>query len=255
MNCRHHASPTGFTLIELLVVISIIALLIALLLPALTNARAAGRFVLSQANQRGIMQGILIYAADNDQVIPPTRIPTPGGNRYTFGFLMEGGYLPDIRINVGDPLPPGNNIFADPSGLYEKGGWSVASTWNDPNALLTYDQFWYDATAGVSKVLYTHYAVNGTTYNSVYPFIGDTLNKVTLDQIDQPSELVGVLDGLGYHQRPTSGTAWNARIVARGMNQTRTNLTYFDGHVQSIDRADMIDPNDTTAGEVWRIDE
>lgn len=54
----------GFTLIELLVVISIIALLIAILLPALGRARKAARHVLCQSNLRQVAIVTLTYEMD-----------------------------------------------------------------------------------------------------------------------------------------------------------------------------------------------
>jgi len=70
----------GFTLIELLVVISIIALLIAILLPALTQARDSARRIscASQLKQWGIAHSL--YATDNDQQILSTI--TAHGARY-----------------------------------------------------------------------------------------------------------------------------------------------------------------------------
>lgn len=59
----------GFTLIELLVVIAIIAILIAILLPALSNAREQSKRLLCLSNQRTMGQAAMLYAADNDDTV------------------------------------------------------------------------------------------------------------------------------------------------------------------------------------------
>ncbi|MCC6681252.1 MAG: prepilin-type N-terminal cleavage/methylation domain-containing protein [Phycisphaeraceae bacterium] len=61
----------GFTLIELLVVISIISLLIAILLPALRQARATARTMQCLSNQRQILNIFTAYQADNEGYFPP----------------------------------------------------------------------------------------------------------------------------------------------------------------------------------------
>src|SRR3954467_8728542 len=78
----------GFSLIELIVVIGVIALLIALLMPALRGARESARQVRCAAQLRVLGQGIFAYAANNRGMTPPWggafRIDTSGS------FLSRG---------------------------------------------------------------------------------------------------------------------------------------------------------------------
>ena len=71
----------GFTLIELLVVISIIALLIAILLPSLAKAKELANRAVCSANIRGIIQVMFTYAQSNNNVFPCT--PGPEGTTYS----------------------------------------------------------------------------------------------------------------------------------------------------------------------------
>ena len=60
------AGATGFTLVELLVVISIIAMLMSILMPALGRAREAARRVVCLSNLRQLTLAWNMYAMDND---------------------------------------------------------------------------------------------------------------------------------------------------------------------------------------------
>jgi prepilin-type N-terminal cleavage/methylation domain-containing protein/prepilin-type processing-associated H-X9-DG protein len=63
----------GFTLIELLVVISVIAVLMAILLPSLNKAREQAKKVLCASNSKQVAMALLLNAADNDGMLVPDR--------------------------------------------------------------------------------------------------------------------------------------------------------------------------------------
>src|ERR1700685_2773330 len=75
----------AFTLVELLVVIGIIALLIAILLPALGRARQQANLIACQSNLRSIGQLIHIYESENQGYGPPI---FDGKYYYSFAHVL-----------------------------------------------------------------------------------------------------------------------------------------------------------------------
>ncbi|MBX2850869.1 MAG: prepilin-type N-terminal cleavage/methylation domain-containing protein [Phycisphaeraceae bacterium] len=116
MKRRHRA----FTLIELLVVISIIALLIAILLPALGAARLSARKAQSNTQLRGTHQAMVTFAQSNKGFFPGLR---SSGNQWVmpadndaaahgstvmarYAILLEGDFFtPEYALHPNDPQP------------------------------------------------------------------------------------------------------------------------------------------------------
>ena len=109
---RNDHPPTAFTLIELLVVIAIIALLIGILLPALSRARASGRAAKCLANLHSLGQGVALYAHEHRDVLPPSRLPVFDDCHANASLLGGVKYRPTVvaLMSASIGVPP----FRDP---------------------------------------------------------------------------------------------------------------------------------------------
>jgi prepilin-type N-terminal cleavage/methylation domain-containing protein len=115
----------GFTLVELLVVISIIALLAAMLLGAVSMVRRAAKEAACANNLRQLVLGIAGYANDNDQLVPETPLTfnnTADPNRFRYPYqIWEQSFdlqlsKPQIEDYIGDPATRASGmVFSCPA--------------------------------------------------------------------------------------------------------------------------------------------
>ena len=120
---RTSSSRRAFTLIELLVVIAIIAVLAALLLPALSKAKEKGRQIQCVNNLRQLQLAWFTYANDNDNWLPPV-VCCDGYKQHPnwVGGVMD--YEPNNRDNTNSALllrewPGGLGPYTQNAALYK----------------------------------------------------------------------------------------------------------------------------------------
>lgn len=228
---RHSARSRGFTLIELLVVISIIALLISILLPALSSARDAARTVQCSSilRQFGIANGV--YESDYKDTPVPERYRIDGTNGWWW-FVntdFKKALIPNDVSSAWDTWSP---EFICPTA--EPGDNDVNPTTGEVNPLDVYH-------------------LNSTNIPWIAPWANPHYRGYRSQLIRSPSESIAFGDfsrervpggtsfaiSLDYGQRATYIDEESGGGLATRHRGEVANVSFFDGHVENYQLTEM----------------
>jgi prepilin-type processing-associated H-X9-DG protein/prepilin-type N-terminal cleavage/methylation domain-containing protein len=230
-----------FTLIELLVVIAIVAILAALLLPALNAAREKGRQAACRNNLKTVGLTCYAYVDDNDGQTPAYN---NGYSLATYSAWLNYNMLLAYMKKVGgaaeDWLPYRYLMSGNPA-LYQSnrskaGAWACPSTSPEPRD--------WGMDYGESQTLAC------SAYNTKTSDTGKKLRIFKSNMIKRPASILFWSESSAYHIDYHEGLPGKPQGVAFRHNNV-ANLLMFDGHVESRKRGEIPDFPDTEQRPVY----
>lgn len=256
---RARQTGGGFTLIELLVVVAIIALLISILLPAMTQARNKAKDTACMSNMRQLALASTYYIDDNRGTIQHIRGEDGGsGGQYVHYDIIFNfwPYLKDLKIYrcqraVGDSSV--KVIEADPTSTRY---YTVEKS--DARFLQAFQEQWWPALDPFaipgSRIpdLYTEYWPSTWGRNAswggqkVPPINGGVMTK-----IPAPTYAVVIADAMWDWAVGTANPQQDPR-KARPRHGRGNHFAFLDGHVEFVIQAKYYDPKQGPANYVTR---
>jgi prepilin-type N-terminal cleavage/methylation domain-containing protein/prepilin-type processing-associated H-X9-DG protein len=245
----------GFTLIELLVVISIIALLVGILLPALGAARRTAQNAQCLSNQRQVGIAIASYAVNNDDYITPWRSFDPPLPKTHAAWSATGAFIGDwlwtSTIVVGG-YGAERDMFKCPS-------FPEA----DENSSVSIREADLDDPGQAPNWQNSDYGINCSYFAAKRDMAGTAYDRFALGirQTDmrRPSEQLAVVDTFIASYDPQS-PVYDSNGRQRGLYMTfgrvttgenpharhsgSMNILWGDGHCASFAVSDMFSPYD-----------